>query len=58
MLRLLDSKVDWETVYSNYYLNRNYNLQAAYEQYTQRPDIILYMEGPQISNSMFMWEWD
>lgn len=47
---------EWRTIYSQYYNNRSYNLQAAYEQYTERPDIILYMQGVRVSSSMFTWE--
>lgn len=47
---------DWRTLYSEYYNNKSYNMQAAYNQYTQRPDIILYMQGVLISSSMFKWE--
>ena len=47
---------EWRTVYSQYYNNRSYNLQAAYEQYTERPDIILYMQGAVVNSSMFTWE--
>lgn len=48
---------EWRTVYSKYYNNYSYNLKAAYEQYTQRPDLILYMEGAKVDSSMFVWEW-
>lgn len=48
---------DWRTIYSQYYNNTSYNLQAAYKQYTQKPDLILYMQGPNINSTMFKWEW-
>ena len=47
---------DWETIYSQYYKNKSYNLKAAYNQYIKRPDIILYMEGIRLENRMFKWE--
>lgn len=47
---------EWRTVYSEYYNNRSYNLQAAYEQYEARPDIVLYMQGAAVDSSMFLWE--
>lgn len=47
---------DWRTVYSQYYNNKSYNLKAAYEQRTERPDIILYMQGVVVNSKMFTWE--
>lgn len=47
---------EWRTVYSEYYNDRSYNLQAAYEQYEARPDIVLYMQGAAVDSSMFLWE--
>ena len=45
------------TMYTDHYLDGQYILQAAYEQYTQKPDIILYMDGVSISENMFEWMW-
>lgn len=48
---------DWRTIYTDHYNDKNYIMKAAYEQYTQRPSIILYMTGAKIDSSMFKWEW-
>lgn len=44
-------------LYSQYYNNKSFTLSSAYNQYTQRPDIILYLNGITITSSMFRWEW-